>query len=592
MTHLAVCLLPLVMISAAPTENMSAMDARFAELSNQWVQEFPEYGPVGATVLGDHRFDTSLDEVSPGARERSAMFCRKYLDQLKVIDRAQLSRTHQVDYALLDHHLRGELWRLETLQEWAWNPLNYTDLAGSAIYGLMAREFAPLPNRLQSVTARLEQFPRLLHQVRETLDPKRVPPIHAETAVKQNRGVLSIIEHLVQPQIDKLPDSERNRLKKAIETARGAVEEHQKWLEEVLVKNAQGDFRLGPKRFDEKLAFTLHTPMSRQEIRDRAERELQRVRAEMYKVATDIYRKQYPFTAFPDSPTRDYQQAIIRAALELACREAPSADKVVETAVDSLKATTDFVREKDLITLPDDPIAIIEMPEFQRGVSTAYCDAPGPLDRGLKTFYAVAPLPADWTPEQITSFLREYNLRSIHNLTIHEAMPGHFVQLVESNRFPSVLRAVLSSGTFVEGWACYTERMMLDEGYMDRDPLMTLVSLKWYLRAIGNSLLDQMIHVDGMRREEAMRLMIEETFQEEREAAGKWVRAQLTSTQLSTYFVGVQEHLDLRREVEESKGKDFQLKAYHDAVISFGSPPVKFVRSLLLDQPIPMNARE
>jgi uncharacterized protein (DUF885 family) len=591
MTHLAVCLLPLALFTAISAEDGSAMDAKFAELSKQWVQEFPEYGPTGATVLGDHRFDKQLDEVSPAARERSAAFCRNYLEKLKGIDRASLSRAHQVDYALLDHHLRGELWRLETLQEWAWNPLNYTDLAGSAIYGLMAREFAPLPVRLDCVAARLEQFPRLLKQVRETLDPRRVPPIHAETAVKQNRGVLSIIEHLVEPQIGTLPDAQQKRLKQGIETARAAVEEHQKWLGEVLVKNARGDFRLGPKRFDEKLAFTLQTPMSRQEIRDRAERELQCVRAEMFEVATEVYRKQYPFTAFPKEPTREYQQAIIRAALEFACREAPAADKVVETAKDSLQTTTEFVRKKDLITLPDDPIDIIVMPEFQRGVSTAYCDAPGPLDAGQKTFYAVAPLPADWSSEQITSFLREYNLRSIHNLTIHEAMPGHFVQLAVSNRYPSVLRAVLSSGTFVEGWACYTERMMLDEGYMNGDPLMRLVSMKWYLRAIANSLLDQRIHVDGMTREEAMRLMIEETFQEEREAAGKWVRAQLTSTQLSTYFVGVQEHLDLRREVEAAREKNFRLKEYHDAVISFGSPPVHYVRALMLDQPIPTSAQ-
>jgi uncharacterized protein (DUF885 family) len=227
------------------------------------------------------------------------------------------------------------------------------------------------------------------------------------------------------------------------------------------------------------------------------------------------------------------------------------------------------------------------MPEFQRGVSTAYCDSPGPLDVGQKTFYAVAPLPADWSPQQVTSFLREYNTRSIHNLTIHEAMPGHFVQLAWANRYPSTLRAVLASGVFIEGWACYTERMMVDEGYLNGDPLMRLVSLKWYLRTISNALIDQAIHVDGMPREEAMQIMIEDTFQEEREAAGKWTRAQLTSTQLSTYFVGLQEHRDLRRETEAAWGKDFTLQRYHDKVVSFGSPPVQFVRALMLDLDLP-----
>jgi uncharacterized protein (DUF885 family) len=227
------------------------------------------------------------------------------------------------------------------------------------------------------------------------------------------------------------------------------------------------------------------------------------------------------------------------------------------------------------------------MPEFRRGVSLAYCDSPGPLDVGQKTFYAVAPLPSDWTPEQIESFLREYNLRSIYDLTVHEAMPGHFLQLAVSNRYPSTLRAVLSSGVFIEGWAVYTEQLMADEGLLDGDPLMRLIALKWYLRSISNALMDQAMHVDGMTREAAMELMTESTFQEEREASAKWVRAQLTSTQLSTYFVGYQEHRDLREEAEKAWGDEFSLKRYHDGVISFGSPPVQFARALLLELDIP-----
>ena len=217
----------------------------------------------------------------------------------------------------------------------------------------------------------------------------------------------------------------------------------------------------------------------------------------------------------------------------------------------------------------------------------AYCDSPGVLDVGQKTFYAVAPLPKSWTQKQIDSFVREYNIRSIHDLTIHEAMPGHFVQLAHSNRYPGKLRAVLSSGVFIEGWAVYTEQMMANQGFLDNDPLMRMIALKWYLRGITNAILDQAVHTDGITRDQAMQLMMEDTFQEEREAAGKWVRAQLTSAQLSTYFVGYIEHVDLRRETEAAWGDDFQLKTYHDKVLSFGSPPVKFARALLLDKAIP-----
>ena len=202
------------------------------------------------------------------------------------------------------------------------------------------------------------------------------------------------------------------------------------------------------------------------------------------------------------------------------------------------------------------------MPEFRRGVSVAYCDAPGPLEVGGKTFYAVSPPPDDWTEEQVDSFLREYNHRSLHNLTVHEAMPGHYVQLLRSNAASSRLRSALASGTFIEGWAVYTERMMVDEGFLPRDLLMRLVVLKWNLRGVTNALLDQMIHLDGIDEEAAMRLMVEDAFQEEREAAGKYRRSLLTSVQLSTYFAGYLEVLDLRAEVEEARGDQFQLKQF------------------------------
>jgi uncharacterized protein (DUF885 family) len=245
------------------------------------------------------------------------------------------------------------------------------------------------------------------------------------------------------------------------------------------------------------------------------------------------------------------------------------------------------VKAKDLMTLPPDPVQIILMPEFQRGVSVAYCDSPGALEVGQKTFYAVSPIPEDWTEAQVKSFLREYNHRSIHNLTVHEAMPGHFVQIAFSNRNPSRLRSLLSSGTFVEGWACYTEQVMQEAGFLGDDPLMKLVVLKWNLRAVANTILDQALHVDGISREDAMHLMTHDTFQEEREAAGKWTRAQLTSAQLSTYFVGVQEHRDMREAVKKAWGRDFTLKKYHDAVVAHGSPPVRYVQALVLGQPIP-----
>lgn len=561
-------------------------DARFAALSQRYVGEFGRYSPVYATALGDHRFDGELDDLSPAGRARSLAWASEILEELQSIERAALSRANQVDAAMLENQLRYAIWSEQTYRDWSWDPLVYTQLTGQALYGLLARDFAPLPERLRSLTTRLEQLPRLLEQARSNLVPGRVPSIHAETAVKQNPGVMSLVDELVVPQLGTLPAADRGRLERAIAAARTAVQDHQRWLEGTLVPAAKGDFRIGRELYDQKLAFALMSTLSRGEIRARAEAEVKRVRGDMYAVARTVLTGRDGAPPLPDAPTAEQEQAAIAAALELAYADRPARGDVVDLARATLAEATAFVRQRDFVTVPDEPLEIILMPEFQRGVAVAYCDSPGPLDKGQRTFYAVSPIPGDWTDAQVDSFLREYNSRSIANLTIHEAMPGHYLQIAHSNRYPSVLRAMLSSGPFVEGWAVYTERVMQEQGFRGNDPLMRLVQLKWYLRAVTNAIIDSAIHVDGMTRDEAMRLMTVTGFQEEREAAGKWVRAQLTSAQLSTYFVGYLEHADLRAEAERRWGDQFVLKRFHDQVLSFGSPPGRFVRALMFDEPI------
>ncbi|HIB02212.1 MAG TPA: DUF885 domain-containing protein [Candidatus Marinimicrobia bacterium] len=575
-------------LTLSVTVAQSSADKQFEDLAKRYLDESPALGPVGATSLGDHRFDHLVNQVSSEARAERVAFNKKYIEELEIIPKGELSRAYQVDAALLDNRLRSGIWRIEELQEWSWNPLRYTGLAGGAIYSLMAREFAPVEERLINVAGRLEQFPRMYAQIRETIIPERVPKIHAETAVKQNKGVLSILDNLVVPQKNKLKKRYRKQLNKAIETARKENAKHQKWLEEEVLPKANGNFRIGPKLYDRKLAFTLQTPLTRQQILEKAESELVKTRSHMYDIAKSVYKGMHPYTEFPEVPTEVYQQAVIRAVLEEAYREIPDKDGIIDFARSSIRIAEDFVKEAEILTLPSDPVEIIIMPEFRRGVTLAYCDSPGPLETGLKTFYAVSPLPEEWTEKQVHSYLREYNQRSVHNLTIHEAMPGHFVQLAHSNRYPSTLRAVLSSGVFIEGWAVYVERVFLEEGFLDYDPLMQLIILKWYLRAIANAMIDQKIHAGDMSYDEAMELMIEDTFQEEREAAAKWIRAQLTSAQLSTYFVGFLEHYSLREEVQKRRGAKFVLKDYHDEELSFGSPPVQFVRALMLDELIPV----
>jgi uncharacterized protein (DUF885 family) len=578
---------------AAPTPDMppatqapQSADARFKAVEDEWLDGWMRLNPVSATQLGDHRFDDRLDDLSATGRQQLVDFSTQLLAKLDAVDRSQLSRENQVDALILRNQLQGDIWNMQTFQSWAWDPQVYSGLAGGAIYNLMAREFAPMPQRLKAATVRMEQLPALFAQARANLDPARVPLIHAQTVAKQNAGVLQLVDEFIVPNADKLTGADRTRLDAAVANLRKAVAEQQTWLDKTLVPNAKGDFRIGRELYDQKLKFALMSSLSREEIGNRAKAELTRVRGEMYGIAQTVLKGKKGAPALPANPTDAQRQKAIEAALELAYREHPSREGVVDAAKAALAQATQFVRDKNLVTVPNDPVKIILMPEFQRGVAVAYADSPGPLDKGLDTYFAISPIPDDWTKEQTESFLREYNSRMIHLLTIHEAMPGHYLEGAYSARYPSVLRGVLRSGLFAEGWAVYTENLMTTAGYMDNDPLFRLVQLKFYLRTIANAILDQGVHVDGWSREQAMQLMTHDAFQQEREAAGKWVRTQLSSAQLPTYFVGVQEQYDTRKAVEAKEGAAFNLRSYHDRVLSYGAPPVRFVRELMLDQPI------
>ncbi len=578
-------LAPLV---AAPAwaQTRSLADRAFGALGRRWLDRSLRLSPINATTTGDHRFDHLVDDVSASGRAASLRFARETLAALEAIDAGQLSRANQVDALILGNSLRAQIWQTETWQNWAWNPLGYQSLAGGALYGLMAREFAPLPQRLESATARMERLPALLAQARAELQPTRVPAPHAATYAAQNPGLKSIVSGMIEPHRGVLNARKRARLEAAIATFNAAVDEHQAWIVGTLVPAAQAEFRSGAEIFDTQLRFTLQSDLTRAEIRRRADAAVISVREEMYRVSKLALAGRADAPATPDAPTPEQQQAAIRAALDLAAADRPARDRVVPIATEGVEEARRFVVERDLITVPAEPVRVIDMPEFQRGVAVAYCDSPGPLEQHLDTFYAVSPIPEDWTEEQATSFLREYNTRQLLDVSVHEAMPGHYTQIWHSNRYPSVLRAVLGSGSFVEGWAVYAEELMVEEGFRRDDPLFRLSQLKMQLRSIANAIIDQAIHVDGMSQEEMMHFLTHTAFQEEREAAGKWRRAQLSVTQLSTYFVGYQEHLETRVAARATWGGQFNLKRYHDGVLSFGSPPCRFARQLILDEPI------
>ncbi len=572
------------LLSAAPAP--SGEDARFQAVAGDFIAGLERLHPATATYLGEHRYDAQVEDLSAAGRARDEAFLRDELTRLGRIDRAKLTRDDQVDAALLGNELRYRLWQLTVLQDWRWDPQGANETISGELYLLAARPFAPWPDRLRSAIARMEQAPAMFGAMRASLDPARVPLIHAQTVAAQNAGAVQIAETMLAPHKGELPAAEQARFDRALATLKAAVAEQQHWLDTVLVPSAKGDFRLGPALYDQKLRFALDTDLTRAEIKARAVRAVADTRAQMYAIARQVLSGRAGAPPTPASPTAAQQQAAIEAALALTYANRPARDGVIAAATQAVVDATAFVRARNLVTLPASPVQVIEMPKFRQGVAVAYCDSPGPLEPQLGTFFAVSPIPAAWTDEQTASFLREYNSEMIQDLAIHEAMPGHYLQLAHANAGGSPLRAVLASGPFIEGWAVYAEGMMADEGYKGGDPLLRLTILKMRLRSITNTLLDIGIQTEGMTEAQAMELMTHTAFQQEREAAGKWTRARLSSTQLLSYFTGFSEHMALRQAVMAREGAAFDLHRYNDAVLAHGSPPVRYVRALMLGEPI------
>ena len=568
---------------APASAQATSEDSRFAAFGERLVDEYLAMDPVGATQLGDHRFDSRLPDVSAAGRDAQSAFAQRGLAELAKFDRSRLSREHQVDAILLKDQLDYLLFSNNRLQDRAWNPMIYSSTAGSSLYALQSREFAPVAERLRSAIGRLEALPVFLRDARASLVPARVPLVHAETAAKQNPGLNALIDGFVA-QKAALPAPDQARLERAAVAAKAAVADYQTWLDKELVPNARGDERLGAALYDEKLRLALNSTLSREEIRARAERGIADLRAKMYTVAAQLIKGRPGAPPAPANPTPEQQQAVIEAGMAIVNADPPRGGMIPEARLNMAEATA-FVKAQDIISIPAGAnFEVIEMPEFARGTAGAYADMPGPFEQDQRGFYAVSPIPPEWTPEQKASYQREYNRWVMQELTLHEGMPGHLLQLAHSNGYKSRLRALFGSGPMVEGWACYSQDVMADAGYLNRDPRYLLAHYKFQMRPPLNAILDQDFHVNGMTRDQAMALMTKTAFQEEREAAGKWTRMQLTSAQLPVYWVGYQEWKDFRAAAEARPG--FNLRRFHDDALSHGSPPVRFIRALVLGEPI------
>lgn len=565
----------LVAVAAATGLHAAAADTEFEALAKDCIENLLRSQPEGATQLGDHRYDDRLTDYSPAATEARVAMLQRQLAALERVDASALTGANRVDAQILRVELQAALYLLTEEKPYTWNPLSYNDSLGNGIYLLTAREFAPAKDRLRSAISRLQEIPRVVRQIKATL--RNPPRIHTETAIGQTAGAIELVRTGLDPLLAQEPGM-KTELAPAQAGAIAALTDYRTWLEQDVLPTANGEFRLGADRFRRKLRFALNSDLPMEEILQRAERELDRTTELLYATAQPLFERDFPQATAAE---RSDRPRVIKAVLDRLAAKHADDTTVVARSREITDDATAFVRTKQLLTLPDTPLKIIVLPEFQRGVAIAYCDSPGALEPNGETYFAVSPTPADWTPQRRESFFREYNDYMLHDLAVHEAMPGHFVQIAHSNKFraPTLVRAVFASGTFIEGWAVYSERVMAEAGF--GGPEVKMQQLKMRLRAIINAILDQKVHAGGMTEKEALALMMGRGFQEEGEAVGKWRRACQSSTQLSTYFVGAVEHDDMRAAAEQKAGDGFDLKAYHDRVLSRGSPAVKYVRQEL-----------
>ena len=553
----------------------NSQDDEFQKIAHDYVEQYLRANPEQATELGDHRFDGQLTDYSREALSKDLATQKEFRHKLNATDGSEFTDANGIDFRILKDNIDYQIFRAEELKEPEWNPLVYMQSLANSLYLLVARDFAPADQRIPNLRQRMEKIPRVIAQAKANL--QHPPRIHTETAIEQTQGAINLVRAELVPLLDQAPEMKKE-LAPVQEKTAAALEDYKKWLQNDLLPRSDGNFRLGAEKYRKKLRFALASDLPMEEIMDRAKADLRKTQVAIYETALPLYKKYFPNA---DEKTLADKQKVTAAVLSKLAEQHPDDGTVVDFAKKVVAEATAFVKQHDLVTIPNVPLDVIAMPEFKRGVAIAYCDAPGPLEKNGKTFFAVAPTPKEWSKERKESFFREYNNYMIRDLTVHEAMPGHFLQLARANEFraPTLVRAIFQSGTFVEGWAVYCEQMMAENGY--GGPEVQMQQLKMRLRAICNAILDQSIHAGNMTEQEAMDLMMKEGYQQEGEAVAKWKRARLTSAQLSTYFVGATEHLDLRAAEQKKLGNDFNLTQYNDQVISYGSPPVKYVRELM-----------
>ncbi|GIU52763.1 DUF885 domain-containing protein [Shewanella sp. KT0246] len=555
------------------------VQVNFADFSDGFINDLWQWSPTWALYSGKHVNDGYLEVPNEAARAKTLAFVNTQQAKLSAFDKSTLSTNDLIDYELISNLLASIKWQQERFKAWQWNPSQYNVAGGFA--QIINEDFAPLDERLKSVVARLENVPAYYQAAQANINNPTIE--HTQLAIMQNQGAFSVLsDDLAQKVADSgLTQADKDLFTKRFELAKVAVTEHIEWLTQLevkLEKEGARSFRIGEELYEEKFALDIQAGMSGKALFEKATADKHRVQAEMAKITNDIWSK------YIDTPKPQDDNVAIKQLIDVLSVKHVKREDFVDEVRAQIPELVKFVNEKQLMTLdPSKPLVVRETPEYMRGFAGASISAPGPYEKDANTYYNVTPLDG-MSDESAESYLREYNHWILQVLNIHEAIPGHYTQLVYSNESPSLVKSLFGNGAMVEGWAVYTERMMLEEGYGDFEPEMWLMYYKWNLRVIANTILDYSIQVNGMTEEQAIDLMTNEAFQQQAEAEGKWRRATLSQVQLTSYYSGYREIYDLREELKLAQKDDFDLKEFHEKFLSYGSAPVKYIKQLMTNK--------
>ena len=559
---------------AQSTPQPDSEDAKLAQQFKQYLDAQFKLHPLQATRAGNHDYDDKLDDISPKARKAAIERIQAALDALPdKIDHKKLTRSGQIDFEIWQHELKKRMWRAANTDPYANDPRVYNTYITDSVYSLLTQSTLPQPVNVRNAIGRIAQVPKIVQAAKDSI--KHPARVLTEVAIKQNRGAINFYERGIFELAG--DDAANPDLKKACKALVPVLKEYQRFLEETVLQTSTGKWRLGKERFAQKFLLELDAGVTAEETLKEAEAEAVHVENEMYVIACQLWAQTFPKKTIPVDDEAGRRETI-RLVLEATSKEHGKAEDLVVDARAGVEKIKKFIKDKDILRLPDpDRCKIIEMPEFQRGYSVAYLNPAPPLDVKAASYYAISPPPSTWDAKRVQSYMEEYNRHILQILTIHEAYPGHYVQLEYANRNPSLIRKIYSSGIFAEGWAVYTEKVMLDEGYGKGDLKLRLHQLKWYLRTVCNAILDYKMHCTDITDEDAIQFLILRAFQSEAEAILKILRAKQSSCQLSTYFVGRMAFQRLRRSVQNELRERFDLGRFHEAALDHGSIPVKYL---------------